>query len=120
MPTIPMIIPLLVTGILVGYVLRTKKSTIGRRLLALGSLLGGVGNVVNAGVLYLFQNQARTGPTVPTFVRQTMPAQTPVSFLFLSFVIGVLIVLLVLVPAALVQTRGLPRLPFRQGEKNES
>ena len=111
---------LLVTGILIGYVLRSKKSTIGRRLFVLGSLLGGVGNVVNAGVLYLFQNQARTGPTVPSFVRQTMPAQTPVSFLLLSFVIGALIVLLILAPAVLVQTKGLPRLPFRRGEKNES
>lgn len=49
-----MIVPLLITGILVGHVLRTKKASIGRRLALLGSLLGGVGNVVNGAILYLF------------------------------------------------------------------
>jgi len=119
MPTIPMIIPLLVGGILFGYILRTKRPTISRRFMALGSLLGGAGNAVNAATLYLFQNQGRTSPAVPSFVRQTMPTQTPASFLLLSFVIGVLIVLLVLVPAVLVQSRKLPHLPFSRGGKNE-
>ena len=116
MPTIPMIVPLLVTGILFGYILRTKKTNVGRKLTALGCLLGGVGNAVNGAILYLFQSQATTGPSIPPFVRQAS-AQTPVSFLILSFVAGALIVLLVLVPAVLVQTRTSPHLPFRRRQE---
>jgi len=126
MPTVPMIVPLLVTGILFGYVLKTKKSNIGRRLMALGCLLGGVGNVVNGAVLYLFQSQTTTGTSfppgsgdMPPFARQAVSTQTPVSFLLLCFVAGVLIVLLVLVPATLAQSERLRRLSFRRGGKNE-
>jgi RsiW-degrading membrane proteinase PrsW (M82 family) len=115
MPTIPMIVPLLITGILVGHVLRTKKASIGRRLALLGSLLGGVGNVVNGAILYLFQNKTTTRPDMPSFVRQTVSTQTPISFLLLSFIVGTLIVLLVLIPATLIQRRGFPRLPFGRG-----
>ena len=126
MPTVPMIVPLLVTGILFGYVLKTKKSNIGRRLMALGCLLGGVGNVINGAVLYLFQSQTTTGPSfppgggdMPPFARQAVSTQTPFSFLLLCFVAGVLIVLLVLVPATLAQSERFQRLSFRQGGKNE-
>ncbi len=116
MPTVPMIVPLLVTGILFGYVLKTKKSIIGRRLMALGCLLGGVGNAVNGAILYLFQSQATTGPSIPSFARQAAPTQT-LSFLILSFVVGALIVLLVLVPAVLVQRRTFPHLPLRRRQQ---
>jgi hypothetical protein len=110
MPTIPMIVPLLVTGISFGYILRTKKASIGRRLIALGCLLGGAGNAVNAAILYLFQSQATTGRNFPpgaNFARQGVPTQSPVVFVLLAFLVGVLIVLLVLIPATLIQTRKL-------------
>ena len=126
MPTVPMIVPLLVTGILFGYVIKTKKSNIGRRLMALGCLLGGVGNVVNGAVLYLFQSQTTTGTSfppgsgdMPPFARQAVSTQTPVSFLLLCFVAGVLIVLLVLVPATLAQSERFKRFSFRREGKNE-
>jgi RsiW-degrading membrane proteinase PrsW (M82 family) len=118
-----MIVPLLVTGILFGYILRTKKTNVGRKLMALGCLLGGVGNAVNGAILYLFQSQTtgssfqQGGGEVPPFARQAVSTQTPASFLILSFVIGVLIVLLVLVPAVLVQRRTFPHLPFRRREQ---
>ena len=57
-----MIAPLLIAGILIGHIIRTKKANIDRRLTALGSLLGGTGNAVNAAILYLFQNQATMQP----------------------------------------------------------
>ena len=122
MPTIPMIVPLLVTGILVGYILRTKRANIGRKLIVLGSLLGGVGNVVNAAILYLFQSQSTVETNIRTFARQTVPTQSPAVFLLLSFVVGILIVLLVLIPATIIQTRELSFLRFfvRRGGKNES
>ena len=118
-----MIVPLLVTGILFGYILRTKKTNVGRKLMALGCLLGGIGNAVNGAILYLFQSQTtgssfqQGGGEVTPFARQAVSTQTPASFLILSFVIGVLIVLLVLVPAVLVQRRTFPHLPFRRREQ---
>ena len=126
MPTVPVIVPLLVVGILFGYVLKTKKSNIGRRLMAIGCLLGGVGNVINGAVLYLFQSQTATGPNfppgggdMPPFARQAVSTQTPFSFLLLCFVAGVLIVLLVLVPATLAQSERFQRLSFRRRGENQ-
>lgn len=123
MPTIPMIVPLLVAGAIFGHTLRNKKEHIGRKLTALGSLLGGLGNAANAAVLELFQPQTTTRTAIPAFARQTVPTQTLTSFLILSFVVGVLTVLLVIIPAVLVQRRALPHLSFRrrkeeEGEKN--
>ena len=117
-----MIVPLLVTGILIGYILRTKRANIGRKLIVLGSLLGGAGNVVNAAILYLFQSQSTMQTNIRSFARQTVPAQSPAVFLLLSFVVGILIVLLVLIPATIIQTRELSFLRFfvRRGGKNES
>jgi hypothetical protein len=119
MPTIPMIVPLLVAGAIFGHTLRNKKEHIGRKLTALGSLLGGLGNVANAAVLELFQNQATTGTAIRSFPRQTVPTQTPASFLILSFVVGVLTVLLVVISAVLFQRRAIPHLPFRRRKEEE-
>ena len=48
-----------------------------------------------------------------------MTTQEPLSFLLLSFVVGVLIVGLVVVSAVLTQKRTLPRLPFRKREDED-
>jgi hypothetical protein len=117
MPTIPVIVPLLATGILFGHTLRIKKEHVGWKLAVLGSLLGGLGNAVNAAVLYLFPNQAMTGSAIRSFARQTVPTQTLASFLLLSFVVGVLTVLTVVIPAVLIQKRTFPHLSFRGREK---
>jgi hypothetical protein len=117
MPTIPMIVPLLVTGILFGHTLRTKKEHVGWKLAVSGSLLGGLGNAANAAVLYLFPNQAMTGSAIRSFARQTVPTQTLASFLLLSFVAGVLVVTLVIIPAFLIQKRKFPHLSLRRGEE---
>jgi hypothetical protein len=125
MPTIPMIVPLLVTGILVGYILRTKRDKMGRKLIILGSLLGGAGNAVNAAILYLFQRSSTVPANLPanfrTFARQTMPTQSLASFVLLSFIVGILIVLLVLIPATIIHTRKLSFLKsfVRRGERDE-
>ncbi len=110
MPVFPIIVPLVLTGILIGYILRTTNVHIGRRLMALGSLLGGVGNVVNAAILFLFQNQTAVATDIRPYARQA--TLSPVLFLVLSFVVGVLTVLLVLVPATIVQKRKLSFLEF--------
>ncbi len=114
-----MIVPLVVTGILFGHILRTKKERIGKRLVAWGCLLGGLGNAANGAVLYLFPSQAPTGTSLGFSARQTVTTQTPLSFLLLSFVVGVLIVALVIISAVLAQKKALPRLHFRKSEEEE-
>jgi hypothetical protein len=123
MPTIPVVVPLLVTGILFGRILHAKKEQVGRRLGVWGCLLGGLGNAANAAILYLLPGQATTGSSIPFTVRQVATTQTPLSFLLLSFVIGVLIVALVVVSAVLTKERTFPRiplpgLPFRKEEED--
>ena len=115
MPENPIIVPLLITGVLIGYILRTKEARIGWRFTALGSLLGGLGNAVYAAALYLLPSQTTTETNIPSFVSRqttlsqppflTTPSQTPALSLVFSFIVGIFIVLLVLIPAVLIQTR---------------
>jgi hypothetical protein len=132
MPTIPVVVPLLVTGILFGRILHAKKEQVGRRLGVWACLLGGLGNAANAAILYLLPGQATAGPptgqgpvgsSITFTARQVATTQTPLSFLLLSFVVGVLIVALVVVSAVLTKERTFPRiplpgLPFRKEEED--
>ncbi len=104
---------------LFGHILRTKKERIGRRLAVWGCLLGGLGNTANAAVLYLFPDQAATRSATQFTARQVATTQEPLSFLLLSFVVGVLIVAVVIAFAVLTQKRTLPRLPFRKEEDED-
>ncbi|MFH0848720.1 MAG: hypothetical protein V1857_04390 [archaeon] len=110
---------MIVTGMLFGHILHTKKEQIGRRLAVWGCLLGGLGNTANAAVLYLFPDQAATRSATQFSARQVVTTQEPLSFLLLSFIVGVLIVGLVVVSAVLTQKRTLPRLPFRKREEED-
>ena len=108
---LPTILPLLFTGVLVGSLLRKTNVGISRKTLLLGSLLGGLGNLIHAAALGMLLGQ-ETSPSIPT----TFPAQVTrptigaastsstfnlVTFLTTSFVLGLLMVLVVLVTAAL-------------------
>lgn len=108
MPDIPTFVPLLLTGILFGSILRTTKVHISWRFMVSGSLLGGLGNVVHAAALYLFQGQQTRQAIPSTFASsQIMPTQTPIYFLVLSFIIGAFMILLVLIAASLtIRIRG--------------
>jgi prolipoprotein diacylglyceryltransferase len=80
-----------------------------------GSLLGGLGNLANAVLLYLFQGQ-QTSQAIPQAITQAitqatpralagsqmMTAQSLPSFLVVSFIIGTLMILLVFVSARLI------------------
>jgi cytochrome bd-type quinol oxidase subunit 2 len=100
MPEIPSIIPLILTGILVGLAFRKTTARIGWRLAILGSLLGGLSNLAYAAVLPVFRSQeVRQAIGPPSFVRQA--ASSPLLFLAASFIVGVVIVLMVLAGASL-------------------
>ena len=63
MPEISTIVPLTLTRILVGFVLRKTGVRIGRKLLILNSLLGGLGSCADArakGVIETVSDSARS------------------------------------------------------------
>jgi uncharacterized membrane protein YebE (DUF533 family) len=107
----PTIVPLIVAGIMMGIVLRTTKAHVSGKFIIVGSLLGGLGNLANAVLLYLFQGQ-QTSQALPQAIPQATPrafagsqmmtAQSLTSFLVVSFIIGTLMILLVFVSARLI------------------
>jgi len=111
MPEIPTIVPLILTGILVGSVLRKTNVSISRKLLVLGSFFGGLGNSANAAALsFLGPTTGQSVPpgltniqtiTPPVVSGQVMSTQTPFTFIVLSFITGALMVLLVLITVSL-------------------
>lgn len=105
----PTIVPLIVTGIMIGIILRSTRAHVSWKFIIAGSLLGGLGNVANAVLLYLFQGQqprqaipeAITQTTPRAFTGQALPTQSLASFAVLSFIIGTLMIVLVFVAARL-------------------
>jgi len=110
-PDLPTILPLLFTGIIVGSLLRKANIRISWKMISLGSILGGLGNLAHAAALNMLQSQGTTPSATPTSpVQATRPfigtstassAFDLATFLATSFIIGVLMVLAVLVTATL-------------------
>jgi hypothetical protein len=113
MPSIPNIVPLIVAGVIIGSILRKTDIRISWKLLILGSLLGGLGNFANAGLLFFFQGQqtrpsfSQRTPTdfqipsnlqIPSTIQRT---SNPISFLVTSFVVGAIMILIILIVAIL-------------------
>jgi len=113
MSNIPSIVPLILAGIIIGSILRKTDIRISWKLLILGSLLGGLGNLAHAGVLFFFQGQqaepsfSQGPPTdfqLPSNLQLPSTSQTtfnPISFLVTSFVVGAIMILIILVVAFL-------------------
>ncbi|MEM2107531.1 MAG: hypothetical protein QXV46_06945 [Candidatus Bathyarchaeia archaeon] len=116
-PEIPIIIPLILVGVMVGNLIRKERPKFGWRGLVSGSVIGGLGNLAHASLLYYMQGQDAgqsgtrqylTGqpPTAPP----TLTAQAsagPISLLVGSFLAGAFTVMLVFLVAYLtVKMRG--------------
>jgi hypothetical protein len=113
MPDIPSIVPLILAGVIIGSILRKTDISISWKLLMLGSLLGGLGNLAHAGVLFFFQGQqarpafSQRPPTdfqLPSNLQLPGTSQTtfnPISFLVTSFVVGAIMILVILIVAVL-------------------
>ena len=100
MPQIPIIVPLIVVGLVVGSILKSKSPRISKRKLASACLVAGLLNSVYAYLLYSLvptQTTIRTtglptgAPPVGGFGSTSLEA-----FLVASFLAAILIVLLVL------------------------
>jgi len=125
MPTAPTIIPLIVAGVVLGSLLVSGKRTVTKKKLLGVSLLSGVLNAASAFVVYTlfppvtfsrfaggsFAGATFTGSSTFQF-RGAGGATSEPSFILLSFLTGILIVIVV-VGAALVYVR------YRGGKTEE-
>ena len=103
MPQIPIIVPLIVVGLVVGSILKSKSPMISKKKFASASVVAGLLNSIYAYLLYLLT----TAQTATGFTRTASLAPTSEgAFVVASFLAAFLIVLLVLgVAMAYVRTR---------------
>jgi len=122
MPTTPTVIPLIVAGLMLGSLLVSEKRKVSKKKLLGVALLGGLLNAANAFIVYMlfppttfsrfgggsFAGSAFAGGTFTgssTFqFRGAAGATSESSFIFLSFITGLLIVIVV-VGVALLYVR---------------
>jgi len=116
-PEIPIIIPLIVVGIMVGNLIRKERPNFGWRGVAAGSVIGGLGNLAHSALLYYIQGQNAgqsgtrqylTGQSMISPSPLTVQASTgPVTLLVGSFLVGTFTVMLVFLVAYLtIKMRG--------------
>jgi len=110
MPQLPIIIPIIVTGLLVGSVLRNPGRGISKRKLGGASVLSGVLNGVGAYVVNLLMPQPTTfvfrgGATANFTGFAAVRQNSELVFYISSIVVGILIPL-VIVGIAMLRTRG--------------
>jgi hypothetical protein len=118
MPQIPIIAPLIVVGLVVGSILKSKSSRISKKKFASTSLVAGLLNSIHAYLLYLLTPaQTATG-----FTRTASLAPTSEeAFVVASFLAAFLIVLLVLgiamAYARIRREEGLEEVPEQASEE---
>jgi hypothetical protein len=100
MPQVPIIVPLIVVGLVVGSILKSKSPKISRRRLASASLVAGLLNSIHAYLLYLL-TPTRTAASFGGAAAGALPLQGLAStsewaFVAASFLAAFLIVLLVI------------------------
>jgi len=91
MPEIPIIIPVIVAGLAVGSVIKSKTPRISKKKFASASLVAGSLNAVYAYLVYMFTPRA----TFPTGIL-TSTSTSELPFLVASFLTGFLIVFAIL------------------------
>jgi formate hydrogenlyase subunit 3/multisubunit Na+/H+ antiporter MnhD subunit len=90
MPTVPIVVPIIITGILVGSMIKSPRSK-KKRKVAAGSVLSGALNAAYAFVMYEF-----TPTPTSTFRTFTVRPPSELAFVVSSFVTGLVFVLAVL------------------------
>ena len=110
MPQLPVLIPIIVTGLLVGSVMRSAGARISKKRLAVASVISGL---LNGGQAYLV-NLLAPQPT-STFFRTTVSAAvqqaSEMVFIISSILVGILIPLAI-VGIAMIYAH------FRKGEED--
>jgi len=118
MPQIPIILPMIVLGLVVGSIVKSKSSKISKKKLSSASLVAGLSNSIHAYLLYLLTpaQVAPRGTGVPTTGTFTPPtgalplegiaSTSEASFVGASFLAAFFVVFLVLGIAALYARPG--------------
>jgi hypothetical protein len=98
MPTVPIIIPVIVLGILVGSVIKTGKKSISKKRLLVASLVSGA---LNAAYSYLLE-MITPRPTLPTgfTANRVVSVSVGLEFYVASFLTGFILILAVFAIAA--------------------
>jgi len=100
MPQIPIIVPLIVVGLVLGAIVKSKSSRISKRKLASASLVAGLLNSIHAYLLYSLAPTQTAGRVtgVPTGApaMEGLASASEEAFVAASFLAALLIVLLVL------------------------
>ena len=103
MPQLPMIVPIVVIGILIGSLLKSEKPKISFKKVGLWALVSGVLNAALAYADFLLTPAPQTTGFRATFVSQV----SEVAFSVASFIAGFLIVVVVFaIAAAYLRFRG--------------
>jgi len=100
MPQLPLIVPIIVTGVLVGSLMKSKTQRISKKRLVSSSLISGVLNGAYAYAVYLLTPQTTftrfTGSAAATTAAAAFRPASDIVFVISSFVAGVLFVLTVI------------------------
>ena len=94
MPTVPIVVPIIITGILVGSMIKSPRSK-KKRKVAVGSILSGVLNAAYAYVMYEL-TPTPTSTFTGTFRTFTLRPPSELAFVVSSFVTGLVFVLAIL------------------------
>jgi cytochrome bd-type quinol oxidase subunit 2 len=92
MPQVPIIVPVVITGIVLGSMIRSQKSRISKKKLALSAVLSGLLNAAYAYAEYLLTPQQVTFRGIT--VQRT--AGSEYGFMIASFLAGFLVVIAVI------------------------
>ena len=101
MAEIPVIVPLLVAGALFGSILRATNARITGRFTFLGSLLGGLGNLLYMFILNMFQKPSSGNLPRAADMQTTLDPSFSIATMVYAFLTGFLMVLIIFVSAAL-------------------
>ncbi len=114
MPQIPIIIPILLTGVLVGSIIKSKTRSVSKKKLASASVMSGL---LNAGYAYL----SYILTPLQTFRGFAAPRASELGYVASSFIVGVLVVLAVVgIGLLYARFRGAKRQENEESELEET
>jgi hypothetical protein len=101
MAEVPVIVPLLLAGVLFGSILRATNARVTGKFTFIGSLLGGLGNLLYMFVLNMFQKSPSGNLPSATNLQTALNPSFSIFTMVYAFLTGFLMVLIIFVSAAL-------------------
>ena len=123
MPTVPIIIPVIVLGVLVGSMLKTEKKRMSKKRLLLAGLITGALNAAYSYVLEMITPRTTSLTGTGFTANRVFSASVGLGFYIASFLVGLVLILAVFVIAAVylrVRGGGEPETPEEPELEEES